>query len=66
MDKEVTKSTLEVVKDLIKILIKVKLGWYGKNPLGAITDAKDLVDDVKEVHHDIHDDNQDGKPKPQS
>jgi hypothetical protein len=55
MDQEVKKSVFELVKDALIIAIKVKLGLYSKNPLGAVTDLKDVVEDAKELKNDIKD-----------
>lgn len=53
VDKEVKKSVLNVLIDAIKVYVKIKTGVYAKNPVGAITDAKDAVEDVIDLKSDI-------------
>ena len=55
MQEDVKKTTFKMLVDILKIALKAKLGLYAKAPLSAASDAKNLVDDAKQLKQDIKD-----------
>lgn len=63
----IKRSSLDILLDIVKIYVKARFGGYLQSPEQVITDAKDAVKDVKNLHSDIKsaikngDEKQDGK-----